>query len=77
MEITFDTPERQSIAQRALELAYRFGLPATYDANFLALAEREECELWTADMRLWNSVKGKLLWVHSLSDFHFDTSQTK
>lgn len=54
---------------RALELAQRFNLPATYDAHYLALAEREQCELWTADKRLWNSIKGKLPWVRWLGDF--------
>lgn len=54
---------------RALELAQRFNLPATYDAHYLALAEREQCELWTADKRLWNSTKGKLPWVRWLNDY--------
>jgi predicted nucleic acid-binding protein len=54
---------------RALELAQRFNLPATYDAHYLALAEREQCELWTADKRLWNSIRGKLPWVRWLADY--------
>ena len=75
IEITFDEAPSESIAQRALELARRFSLPATYDAYFLALAEREECELWTEDKRLKNAVKGKLPWVHSLEDYRPNTSQ--
>ncbi len=75
MEIAFDEAPNESIAQRALELAHRFSLPATYDAYFLALAEREECELWTEDKRLKNAVKGKLSWVHSLEDFRPGLSQ--
>lgn len=55
---------------KALELAQRFNLPATYDAHYLALAEREQCELWTADRRLWNSIRGKLPWVRWLGDYH-------
>lgn len=54
---------------RALEMAQRFNLPATYDAHYLALAEREQCELWTADKRLWNTIKGKLPWVRWLGDY--------
>jgi predicted nucleic acid-binding protein len=55
---------------RALELAQRFNLPATYDPHYLALAEREQCELWTADKRLWNSIRGKLPWVRWLGDYN-------
>lgn len=37
--------------RRALALAREFALPAAYDAHYLALAERFEAELWTADRR--------------------------
>ena len=48
---------------RALELAHQFNLNAAYDAHYLALAERIDCELWTADERLWNSTRAELGWV--------------
>jgi len=54
---------------RAMELSHRFGLPAAYDALYLALAEHEKCEYWTADNRLWNAVADKLPWVRRLSDY--------
>jgi len=54
---------------RAMRMALQFGLPAAYDAHYLALAEREGCELWTADERLWNSLGGKLAWVHWLGNY--------
>ncbi len=73
-EVTFDKAQSDSMSQRALELVHQFSLPATYDAYFLALAEREECELWTEDKRLKNAVKGKLPWVRSLEDYTPDTS---
>ncbi len=47
-----------SLAIRAIELAHRFHLPAAYDAQYLALAEREGCDFWTADQRLRNTVQG-------------------
>ena len=53
----------ENLHLRAIELAYRFDLPATYDAHYLALAEREHCELWTADERLWNAVRSYFDWV--------------
>lgn len=62
-EVDFD------IHTRAMELAHQFGLPAAYDAHYLALAEYEDCELWTADTRLWNSIKGKLTWVRWMGDY--------
>jgi predicted nucleic acid-binding protein len=49
---------------RALEIMERFALPSAYDAHYLALAESRRCECWTADERLWNTVRKKLPWVH-------------
>ncbi|MGH3962955.1 MAG: type II toxin-antitoxin system VapC family toxin [Pseudonocardiaceae bacterium] len=37
---------------RALELACEHQLPATYDAHYVALAERFRVPLWTCDRRL-------------------------
>jgi predicted nucleic acid-binding protein len=48
---------------RALEIMQQFSLPSAYDAHYLALAESRQCECWTADERLWNSVKGGIPWV--------------
>ena len=43
--------------QRARALAERFELPATYDAHYLALAERLGVELWTTDARLVSALQ--------------------
>ncbi|HEY7030807.1 MAG TPA: type II toxin-antitoxin system VapC family toxin [Thermomicrobiales bacterium] len=51
------------LAERAIELADLMGQPASYEAQYLTLAERVGCEFWTADERLWNSVKTVLPWV--------------
>ena len=67
LELNFT--EDSGLSIKAMELADRFNLPATYDSHYLALAEREGCELWTADMRLWNSIKGKLTWVRLMSEY--------
>ncbi len=60
----------EEISAQALEFAHRFHLPATYDAHYLALAYHEQCAFWTADARLWNTVKSELDWVHLLSNAH-------
>src|SRR5947209_8678954 len=69
-EILFHFSQGSTLSSRALVLANYYNLPATYDAHYLALAEREGCELWTADMRLWRVIKDKLPWVRWLSDYH-------
>ncbi|MGH2351040.1 MAG: type II toxin-antitoxin system VapC family toxin [Chloroflexota bacterium] len=54
---------------RAQELAHELGQPACYDAHYLALAEREGCEFWTADERLWNAVRARLTWVRWIGEY--------
>ncbi len=71
--LEFDTPGDSSLSRRAIQLAQQYKLPAAYDAHYLALAEREDCEYWTADERLWNSVKGKLPWVRWLGNYRQGT----
>lgn len=43
---------QESLGRAALRIAADTGMPATYDAYYLALAERYDAELWTADRRL-------------------------
>ncbi|HKS71006.1 MAG TPA: type II toxin-antitoxin system VapC family toxin [Ktedonobacterales bacterium] len=59
--IAFRLPNNATIAAalstRALEIARAFGLGATYDTQFLALAEHEDCEYWTADRRFFETAR--------------------
>ena len=64
-----DMPQDAALSLRAMDLAQQFRLPATYDAHYLALAEREVCDYWTADERLWNVIKQTLPWVRWLGSF--------
>jgi predicted nucleic acid-binding protein len=50
--------------QQALILARSLRLSATYDAHYLALAQRLECKFWTSDRRLVNSVQNTFPWVN-------------
>jgi len=68
--VALNFSQDSNLGRRAIELARQFGLTATYDAHYLALAEREGCELWTADTRMWNSIRGKLTWVRWIGDYH-------
>ena len=54
--------------QRALALADAHGLPAAYDAHYLALAEHLGCDFWTDDRRLLRQVGENLAFVRSLAD---------
>ena len=53
---------------RALVLADALGLPATYDAHYLALAEHLSCELWTDDLRLMRRVATNLPCLRWIGD---------
>ena len=52
-----DGPE---IYQKAWELAKELNLPRIYDMQYLAVAELEDCQFWTSDKRLANSLRGKV-----------------
>lgn len=66
--LTYTAIRDEKLSLSALDFAHQFKLPATYDAHYLALAEREQCEFWTADSRLYNSVGEQLAWVRLMAD---------
>ena len=58
------TPTRD-VYERALRWAGRLGRSKAYDAHYLALAEQQGAELWTADKRLAAAAKqAGAHWVH-------------
>ncbi len=61
--------ESPQIHVRAMELAHELGRPAVYDTHYLALADLLECELWTADERFFNSVRGRQPRVRWLGEY--------
>ena len=69
MRIDLEFLEDASLSIQALELAQKFNLTATYDSHYLALAEREDCELWTADTKLWRTVQKTLPRVRLLTQY--------
>jgi predicted nucleic acid-binding protein len=73
VELLPATPDGQlALSRSAVQFAARFGLPAAYDAHYIALAEALGCELWTADTRLVRAVGGRLPLVRSLATFSAD-----
>ena len=61
-------PDSSALQRKAFEFATRFNRPKAYDAQYLAVADAIGCELWTADRRLANAVRGKLNWVRYIGD---------
>lgn len=62
--ILYDASQLPRFHQQAFELAENLGLAAAYDAHYLVVAERLEADFYTADRRLYNSVKNSLSWVY-------------
>lgn len=56
----------RGLLQRAWMLAKRYGHGRIYDAQYLALAEMQRCELWTKDDRLVRSIPPRLHWVRAV-----------
>jgi len=66
LEIGVKSVDSPRLQEMAWELAKKFNLPRTYDMQYLAVAELNDCELWTNDKRLVNSLQGKfprIKWV--------------
>jgi predicted nucleic acid-binding protein len=53
---------------RAVEIAYQLNHSRTYDAVYAALAEREGCELWTADERFWRIASPRFAFVRWIGE---------
>ena len=51
---------RQAIFPLAWQMAKRFGRPRAYDTAYLALAQLDGCDFWTADERLYNALGREL-----------------
>lgn len=54
------------LLDRAFAMAIDLDQPTVYDTAYLALAEREQCELWTADERFVATVSGRHSFVRGL-----------
>ena len=53
----------------ALRLAGQFDRPSIYDTHYIAVAAFLECDFWTDDSKLVNSLRGRLPFVRLLRDY--------
>lgn len=49
--------------RRAVEIAQQWQLPATYDAHYLAVAERYQAQFFTTDAKLVSVIQADLPWA--------------
>ncbi len=66
LDIPIKIIDGQEVYRKAWQLAKEFNLPVCYDMQYLAVAELEDCELWTVDRKLVNSLSSqtkRLKWV--------------
>ena len=62
-------PPTPGLHERALSWAERLGHSKTYDAHYVALAEQQQVELWTADHRLVNAARqAGLTWLRWIGE---------
>ncbi len=50
-------------------MARRYGL-SPYDCAYIVLAEKEKCEFFTGDKKLFNSMKNRPAWMKWIGDYH-------
>jgi len=65
----FLVEDSDGLQRRAYDIATAFARPRAYDAQYLAVAQSEDCEFWTGDERLINSLGGRLGWAHWIGNY--------
>lgn len=74
-ELVFTVLMPESLLKEAWNMTKELGLPTLYDTAYLALAKLYDCEFWTADEKLVNSVGRKLPWVKWIGEYASKRSQ--
>ncbi len=77
LEVDIEWIDPPSLSERATQLAYQFLRPNIYDACYLAVAEHLDCEFWTGDERLYNTVKDRLSYVRWVGNTSTPTFQSR
>jgi predicted nucleic acid-binding protein len=68
LKIDIRLSHRRDMFSLAWHLAKRFNRSRAYDATYVALAQLNECELWTADEKLFNAFGDELRWVRWIGE---------
>ncbi|HEX6817410.1 MAG TPA: type II toxin-antitoxin system VapC family toxin [Ktedonobacterales bacterium] len=66
--LVLDAASDRALSVRAVEIAHQLGLGPAYDTQFLALAEQQDCEYWTADLRFWTTAQSRFPQVRWLGE---------
>lgn len=69
LEMPIRLSSRRRLFSLAFRLANQYDRPRAYDAAYLALAQLNDCEFWTADEKLYNAVRDELDWVRWLGNY--------
>ncbi len=59
----------EALLKEAWDMTRKLEFPTLYDTAYLALSRICNCEFWTADEALVNSLQGKLPWVRWIGDY--------
>lgn len=65
--VLYGNSQISQLHQMAINIAKTLKLSAAYDAHYLALSKLLNAEFYTADKRLYNSVKSSVNWIHFIS----------
>ena len=60
---------RQAIFPVAWQLAKDYNRPHAYDTSYVAVAQLHDCQFWTGDRRLYNSVAEGIESVRSIGEY--------
>jgi len=66
--LEFVVLEPETLLKEAWDMAKELRLPTLYDTAYPALAKLCNCEFWTADEVLINSLQGKISWAKWLGE---------
>jgi len=56
------------LIETTFQMARQYGL-STYDCAYMALAEKENCNLITGDKKFFNAIRKHFSWVKFISDY--------
>ena len=77
MDVGIRVVDPPGLLKRAWDLGKTLSAPRLYDMFYVALADLERCELWTADRHLVNLVKERWPLARWLGDYPVEASRAK